>query len=110
MIRRPPRSTLFPYTTLFRSVSGVARGSQADDSPRNDTDPLLSAPRRSDEFGPLVGREHPAGMGADLRPGLPGDRHAGRALRHREPAHLQAPIRRRWRPALALPGPAPDRL
>src|SRR3712207_8159079 len=27
MIRRPPRSTLFPYTTLFRSVSGGgARG------------------------------------------------------------------------------------
>src|SRR2546427_9004687 len=25
MIRRPPRSTLFPYTTLFRSA-GVARG------------------------------------------------------------------------------------
>src|SRR5690606_41400111 len=24
MIRRPPRSTLFPYTTLFRSVLGVA--------------------------------------------------------------------------------------
>src|SRR5260370_11009755 len=24
MIRRPPRSTLFPYTTLFRSVSGPA--------------------------------------------------------------------------------------
>src|SRR3712207_7771507 len=24
MIRRPPRSTLFPYTTLFRSVPGVA--------------------------------------------------------------------------------------
>src|SRR5262245_64162284 len=23
MIRRPPRSTLFPYTTLFRSVSDV---------------------------------------------------------------------------------------
>src|SRR3712207_9520215 len=27
MIRRPPRSTLFPYTTLFRSSRGeVARG------------------------------------------------------------------------------------
>src|SRR3712207_7228484 len=28
MIRRPPRSTLFPYTTLFRSLVGVvvARG------------------------------------------------------------------------------------
>src|SRR5256885_12003909 len=25
MIRRPPRSTLFPYTTLFRSRSRVAR-------------------------------------------------------------------------------------
>src|SRR3712207_7305470 len=24
MIRRPPRSTLFPYTTLFRSDSGLA--------------------------------------------------------------------------------------
>src|SRR2546426_5812669 len=23
MIRRPPRSTLFPYTTLFRSLTGV---------------------------------------------------------------------------------------
>src|SRR5947207_5557651 len=25
MIRRPPRSTLFPYTTLFRSIS-ISRG------------------------------------------------------------------------------------
>src|SRR5256885_8062333 len=25
MIRRPPRSTLFPYTTLFRSVPGRAQ-------------------------------------------------------------------------------------
>src|SRR5258708_7132149 len=24
MIRRPPRSTLFPYTTLFRSVHGTS--------------------------------------------------------------------------------------
>src|SRR2546425_7024271 len=26
MIRRPPRSTLFPYTTLFRSLIRVDRG------------------------------------------------------------------------------------
>src|SRR3712207_8454533 len=26
MIRRPPRSTLFPYTTLFRSMPKVKRG------------------------------------------------------------------------------------
>src|SRR5256885_8962167 len=25
MIRRPPRSTLFPYTTLFRSVPGSSK-------------------------------------------------------------------------------------
>src|SRR3712207_7879909 len=25
MIRRPPRSTLFPYTTLFRSAAGAGR-------------------------------------------------------------------------------------
>src|SRR5258708_39045210 len=26
MIRRPPRSTLFPYTTLFRSTANLATG------------------------------------------------------------------------------------
>src|SRR5256885_10007124 len=29
MIRRPPRSTLFPYTTLFRSPAVVERGGVA---------------------------------------------------------------------------------
>src|SRR5260370_23746606 len=29
MIRRPPRSTLFPYTTLFRSARPGVRGSAA---------------------------------------------------------------------------------
>src|SRR5687767_15413970 len=33
MIRRPPRSTLFPYTTLFRSRSGSTRSSAADCPP-----------------------------------------------------------------------------
>src|SRR5258708_21331506 len=40
MIRRPPRSTLFPYTTLFRSavvraekISEVARGSLCEEVP-----------------------------------------------------------------------------
>src|SRR5690554_7853064 len=32
MLRRPPRSTLFPYTTLFRSESGV-RGMVLDLEP-----------------------------------------------------------------------------
>src|SRR5256885_10003040 len=37
MIRRPPRSTLFPYTTLFRSRAGRSRSLEArpfDDRPR----------------------------------------------------------------------------
>src|SRR5437764_1570464 len=29
MIRRPPRSTLFPYTTLFRSHAGAGAAGQA---------------------------------------------------------------------------------
>src|SRR5260221_3803375 len=29
MIRRPPRSTLFPYTTLFRSVARLAAAAAA---------------------------------------------------------------------------------
>src|SRR5436190_6544568 len=32
MIRRPPRSTLFPYTTLFRSKNGCSRRSVASAS------------------------------------------------------------------------------
>src|SRR3712207_9328515 len=31
MIRRPPRSTLFPYTTLFRSEGELPRGVTAKD-------------------------------------------------------------------------------
>src|SRR3712207_7041854 len=30
MIRRPPRSTLFPYTTLFRSANGGGAGEQSE--------------------------------------------------------------------------------
>src|SRR3712207_8140012 len=30
MIRRPPRSTLFPYTTLFRSILRYAEGSSRE--------------------------------------------------------------------------------
>src|SRR5256885_9241422 len=49
MIRRPPRSTLFPYTTLFRSLdrSGFEVVGQAGDATRlldlvRDTDPDLA--------------------------------------------------------------------
>src|SRR3712207_6900836 len=34
MIRRPPRSTLFPYTTLFRSPRQAGRSGARPDLPR----------------------------------------------------------------------------
>src|SRR3712207_7064662 len=36
MIRRPPRSTLFPYTTLFRSVDGHLLGACRERQVRRD--------------------------------------------------------------------------
>src|SRR3712207_8613710 len=36
MIRRPPRSTLFPYTTLFRSDDEEGGGQEADRDRRAD--------------------------------------------------------------------------
>src|SRR5438270_4799324 len=41
MIRRPPRSTLFPYTTLFRSCWGLNdRGQLGDDTYVNRATPV----------------------------------------------------------------------
>src|SRR2546425_8057213 len=40
MIRRPPRSTLFPYTTLFRSVLAVDRLPPQLDGALGDVAPL----------------------------------------------------------------------
>src|SRR5438477_7053772 len=45
MIRRPPRSTLFPYTTLFRSILGVFVISQ----PTSWKNPCASSSSRSEE-------------------------------------------------------------
>src|SRR5205809_3795888 len=36
MIRPPPRSTLFPYTTLFRSMESMGMASKADRFTRSD--------------------------------------------------------------------------
>src|SRR6266849_8683905 len=47
MIRRPPRSTLFPYTTLFRSPALSSTSVPRFHSPR--TRSAMSASRRSEE-------------------------------------------------------------
>src|SRR5256886_9118911 len=71
MIRRPPRSTLFPYTTLFRSgdAGGSLNGGQLDEERFGDNrhdEPTRGAPvlhdrtrprRQGDEsFGLLIGQ------------------------------------------------------
>src|SRR5260370_31674086 len=56
MIRRPPRSTLFPYTTLFRSREpvGVVAGAAEDSSDRflseGETDHQPKAPWLANGF------------------------------------------------------------
>src|SRR6266496_6149395 len=50
MIRRPPRSTLFPYTTLFRSCPRPP-------SPSPDTD-RRPAPRRQDRKSTRLNSSH----------------------------------------------------
>src|SRR2546430_9358778 len=40
MIRRPPRSTLFPYTTLFRSAPGDLLDAERRGKPRDRQAPL----------------------------------------------------------------------
>src|SRR2546426_10801803 len=63
MIRRPPRSTLFPYTTLFRSGRGVA---QADEA--RALDHALPRLEGLTELPPLEGRgAHPREEGEDGR-------------------------------------------
>src|SRR2546421_1221649 len=41
MIRRPPRSPLFPYTTLFRSGGVVAVGEQLAELGRDEAEPRV---------------------------------------------------------------------
>src|SRR3712207_7991783 len=50
MIRRPPRSTLFPYTTLFRSLRSTAEENSAtspDAPPRLTSRPWVASTREA---------------------------------------------------------------
>src|SRR5438876_5867631 len=49
MIRRPPRSTLFPYTTLFRSSSSTATPSHLEGAASYAQDLALQDRARSEE-------------------------------------------------------------
>src|SRR5256885_12405175 len=73
MIRRPPRSTLFPYTTLFRSRRRLARGDAAllpVETEHHDVNPRANA----EECHAIVSAEM-AALGGDGG----GDRQGGAA-------------------------------
>src|SRR2546422_6958613 len=59
MIRRPPRSTLFPYTTLFRSQVPVLARFGAQPEIIEDAKPLYkeAAARVFEEFNPATDRK-----------------------------------------------------
>src|SRR5690348_17557898 len=77
MIRRPPRSTLFPYTTLFRSTGvGRVEAQQADRL-------LTIAQRQRDRLAEVVGAR---GIHFPGKPGI-------LALRSEEhTSELQSPV------------------
>src|SRR2546427_13005483 len=58
MIRRPPRSTLFPYTTLFRSRQRAGGGSGGGDVRGAGRKWLLGEPGRAAVAGGLRSEEH----------------------------------------------------
>src|SRR2546430_10938730 len=47
MIRRPPRSTLFPYTTLFRSTSSGCAAQSVPERRCTRPDPTVTRDRKS---------------------------------------------------------------
>src|SRR5436309_12313676 len=56
MIRRPPRSTLFPYTTLFRSIENVL--AHRDQPPDIAHDMGADAARRRDRKSTRLNSSH----------------------------------------------------
>src|SRR2546429_5761608 len=58
MIRRPPRSTLFPYTTLFRSHDLAAARGPVSDHEADADEPACDDPRSEEHTSELQSRLH----------------------------------------------------
>src|SRR2546422_5873437 len=71
MIRRPPRSTLFPYTTLFRSSHGPDHGwfigFAPADKPEIVVGAIIEFAKHGTSVAPLVARVIATYLGADTR-------------------------------------------
>src|SRR5260221_8291026 len=66
MIRRPPRSTLFPYTTLFRSPQGFERVLDIAAARSQAVDALLEISIHLDSSGPQRGINRLRTGGGDI--------------------------------------------
>src|SRR3990167_7242610 len=86
MIRRPPRSTLFPYTTLFRS--GLWHATPADPAQR----PHPQPPYEPAKYGRKRARQRPE----------PGPESKSGAAPPAQRSHTTAPDARQHRPILGL--------
>src|SRR3989338_7111071 len=58
MIRRPPRSTLFPYTTLFRSGASLGDHTRRTCLGDRSTDPTFGRPDRRDRKSTRLNSSH----------------------------------------------------
>src|SRR3712207_7774760 len=69
MIRRPPRSTLFPYTTLFRSDPHVARDSRLalPEHLRKLADRQLHRPQQGEDSKPRRIPQRTEDLGGDRK-------------------------------------------
>src|SRR5258708_30603278 len=66
MIRRPPRCTLFPYTTLFRSLEGAELVRPVGDGLLETVDALVDGEQRRDG-GPRLQRRAAELLGEDRK-------------------------------------------
>src|SRR2546429_3438194 len=63
MIRRPPRSTLFPYTTLFRSgIEPVLKGYTEEDGFKWCIDAIQRCLAKAEECGVILALENHWGL------------------------------------------------
>src|SRR2546426_4351841 len=85
MIRRPPRSTLFPYTTLFRSPRGLSEARQPELRPARAESARECAERRGRLPRLSAVRPSPASGEVDAQP----PQHVHRSEEHT--SELQSP-------------------
>src|SRR5256884_6823342 len=87
MIRRPPRSTLFPYTTLFRSPQGCSAARQREDLRENRSDGHADPDQVECQLHNLSDYSMHAGAAKQQK----GDCGAGESTRRASPYFLEQP-------------------